>query len=741
MNDDWKSDLQILFNPRSIALIGASESSSRARAIFSNLREFGYRGKIFPVHPKRGQAFGLSCYPKVTDIPEVVDAFIIAIPRDQVIGALEGCAEKGVQAGVIISAGFAEATAEGKILQDRLTEIAEAAKIRICGPNCYGIANLHERVALLLGTDVRHVQPGKIGLVFQSGGLLNLTLLAAWDRGWGVSHAISCGNEAVIHVAHYAEYLVRDSRTQVVGILTEGIKDPEKFLAVARLAADREKPLIVLKIGKSEKGVKAAQAHTGTLVGSDAVYDAVFKQHGVVRVHDLDDFIETVELFPKRKKLRGGRLGFIAPSGAECGLVADIAADAGIDLPELQAKTVDRLKKVQSPFLSIRNPLNAPEQYTRKEEIFNECIAALLDADNLDIVGLRLPLPRMREDKDVVKRFADLAQAEKKTEKLLIVFSRASVSLPEYWRQLLREHEIPFLLEYRKGFKALKSLLHYYQFIDRDRVVPESEVRVAANLDKVKDLLRSFGRTLTERQSKQILAEYGIPIALESLATSAEEAVRIAREIGYPVVLKIESPEIAHKTEARAVEISIGNDAEVGAAYDRIVENARAYNSAAQINGVLVQEMVRGGREVIVGMTQDAQWGPTIILGLGGILVEVLKDISMRVAPLTRFDVEEMLHELKGAKILQGFRAQAPADIAAVIDIALRFSRLCLDLKDDVAEIDINPLMVFENGQGAKVVDCLMTRLVIESRVDIEAPTNLLPGSQRGRRERLPPIS
>jgi acetate---CoA ligase (ADP-forming) len=718
MNDDWKSDLQILFNPRSIALIGASESSSRARAIFNNLSEFRYRGKIFPVHPTRDEAFGLKCYPKVTDIPDIVDAFIIAIPRDRVIAALEGCAEKGVQAGVIISAGFAEASAEGKLLQHRLTEIAEAAKMRLCGPNCYGVANIHERVALLLGTDVRHVQPGKIGLVFQSGGLLNLTLLAAWDRGWGVSHAISCGNEAVVHVTHYVEYLINDSRTQVVGILTEGIKDPERFLAVARLAADREKPLIVLKIGKSEKGVKAARAHTGTLVGSDAVYDAVFKQHGVARVHDLDDFIETVELFSKRKRLGRGRLGFIAPSGAECGLVADIATDTGIDLPELPAKTVDRLKKVQSPFLSIRNPLNAPEQYTRKEEIFNECIAALLDADNLDIVGLRLPLPRMREDRDVVNRFADLAETGKKTKKLLIVFSRASVSLPEYWRQLLRDHEIPFLLEYRKGFQALKSLLRYYHFLDKDKASLDSGVPAGVNLGKVKGLLRSCGRTLTERQSKQILAEYGIPIARESLATSAEEAVEIARSIDYPIVLKIESPEIVHKTEARAVEVGIRSDAEIRAAYGRIMENVRAYNSAAQINGVLVQEMIRGGREVIIGMRQDSQWGPTIILGLGGILVEVLKDIAMRVAPLTRFDVEEMLTELKGAKIFQGFRGEPPADIAAVIDIALRFSQLCLDLKDDIGEIDINPLMVFENGQGAKVVDCLMTRLVVEPRDD-----------------------
>lgn len=717
MSDAWKSDLQPLFNPRSIALIGASESSSRSRAVFNNLTEFGYRGKIFPVHPKRDQVFGLTCYPSVSAIPEAVDGCIIAIPRDQVIPALEGCVEKGVQAGVIVSAGFAEASAEGKLLQDQITAIAEAAKIRICGPNCFGVANIHDRVALLLGTDVRHVQPGKIGLLFQSGGLLNLTLLAAWDRGWGVSYAISCGNEAVIDIAHYAEYMIKDERTQVVSILTEGMKDPAKFLEVAKLAAELEKPLIVLKIGKSEKAVKAAQAHTGTLVGSDAVYDAVFKQYGVVRVDDLDDFIETVELFSKRKKLRGDRLGFIAPSGAECGLVADIATDAGINLPEFSPKTVDRLKQVQSPFLSIRNPMNAPEQYTRKAEIFNACIDALIADENIDILGLRLPLPRLREDKDVVDRFADLVKAGAKTEKLLIVFSRASVSLPEYWRQLLREHQIPFLLEYRKGFKALKSLLHHCQFLEKRRTSSQSRARVDADLSKIKSLLRSAGRTLTERQSKQILAEYGILVALESLATSTDEAVTIASRIGYPVVLKVESPEITHKTDAGAVEINLNYDAEVRAAFNRITSNAKTYNPSARINGVLVQEMVRGGREMIIGMTQDPQWGPTIILGLGGIFVEVLKDIAMRVAPLCRSDVEAMLNELKGARILHGFRGQAAADIDAVVEIVLRFSQLCVDLKDEIEEIDINPLLVFDNGKGAKVVDCLMTRRIASGEI------------------------
>jgi acetate---CoA ligase (ADP-forming) len=532
-----------------------------------------------------------------------------------------------------------------------------------------------------------------------------------------VSHAISCGNEAVVHVAHYAEYLLEDERTQVVGILAEGIKDPERFLTVAKLAAELEKPLIVLKIGKSTKGVTAAQAHTGSLVGSDAAFGAICSQYGVIRVHDLDDFIETVELFSKRKRLRGDRLGFIAPSGAECGLVADLAADAGIDLPEFSVNTINNLKQVQSPFLSIRNPLNAPEQYTRKSEIFNACIGTLMEDENIDILGLRLPLPRLREDRDVVNRFAEIAKASATSEKLIIIFSRASVSLPDYWRQLLREHQIPFLLEYRKGFKALKSLLNYRRFLEKRKTATQSGTRVEADLSKVKSLLHSSGQTLTERQSKQILAEYGIPVARESLAATDDEAVANANKIGYPVVLKIESPEITHKTDARAVEINLNNDGEVRAAFNRIVSNAKAYNPAAQINGVLVQEMIRVGTEMIIGMTQDPQWGPTIVVGLGGILVEVLKDIATRVAPLSSFDVEAMLHELKGAKILNGFRGQPAADIGAVVEVVLRFSQLCIDLKDEIEEIDINPLLLFADGKGAKVVDCLMTRRMASLKI------------------------
>jgi acetate---CoA ligase (ADP-forming) len=708
-DSNWKSDLSPLLSPKSIALIGASENSAWSSALFHNLSELGYKGTLFPVNPKRETAFGLKCYPSVMAIPEPVDAFVIAISRDFILPVLQECAKKELRSGVIISAGFAEASEEGKKIQAQIVDIATKSKIRICGPNSFGVANLHEGVSLISSSEVRYLKPGKISFVFQSGGLLNAALLAAWDRGWGIGCAISCGNEAVLNIADYADYLVREENTDVVGILTEGFRDPQKFLGVAKLAAELEKPIVILKLGKSEKGKHAAQAHTGTLVGSDAVYDAVFKQHGLTRVADLDDFIETVELFSKRKKLTGHRVGVIVPSGAECGLVADLADDAGVELPELSPKTIERLATGQSAYLSIRNPLNAPERYVRRGEVFREWIKTLVADENLDIVALRLPLPRRREDEDVIARFRDLTEIASRTEKLVILFSRASISLPEYWRKLVGANDIPFLLEYRKGFKAIKALLTYQRFLGNKRSVP-AEIELQIDRGKIKRLLASSDQALTERQGKAILAEYGIPITREALARSEEEALGLAQTIGYPVVLKVESPQIIHKTDAGAVKTNIASEVELIRSYREIEHNAKTFDPSATIEGILVQEMIHGGKEVIVGMTQDPQFGPVIVFGIGGVFVEIIKDITMRIAPLSKTDAVEMILGLKGYSVLKGARGERESDIDAVVEILLRVSQLSLDLRDEITEIDINPLMVLEKGKGAVAVDCLMTR-------------------------------
>ncbi len=705
---DWKSDLTPLLSPESIALIGASENSAWTSALAQSLKELGYRGKLYPVNPNRKEVFGIQCYPSVVDIPGAVDAFIIAISRDFIVPVLQDCAQKEIRAGVIISAGFAEASETGKAVQQQIVEIATEGKIRICGPNSFGVANLHQGVSLMSSSEVRYLKPGGVSLVFQSGGLLNAALLAAWDRSWGVGCAISSGNEAVLNIADYADYLIHDENTRVLGILTEGFRDAEKFLRVAKLAAELQKPIVILKLGKSEKGKHAAQAHTATLVGSDAVYSTVFKQHGLTRVADLDDFIETVELFSKRKRLRGHRVGVIVPSGAECGLVADMAEDAGIDLPDLSTATAKRLEASRSDYLSLRNPLNAPERYVRRGDVFRQWIQALVDDENLDIVGLRLPLPRRREDEDVKSRFGDLAEIAERTEKLIVLFSRASISLPEYWRKLLAEKNIPFLLEYRSGFKALRALIDYDRFLKKTRL-SSSESRRPIDGGKSRRIIPASGRAPTERQSKQILAEYDIPTAREALAKSEEEARAVAETIGYPVVLKVESAHVTHKTEAGAVKINIQNEAELRRCYHEILNNVQAYKSTAVIDGILVQEMISGGKELIVGMKRDRQFGAVIVVGMGGIFVEVIEDIAMRVAPLTKSDALDMIGELKGFRILQGVRGEAPSDVDAVAEIICRFSRLSMDFVDKIAEIEINPLIVFEKGKGAVAVDFLIT--------------------------------
>jgi acyl-CoA synthetase (NDP forming) len=704
---NWKSDLSSLLRPRSIALIGASENSAWSSALVHNLKELGYKGKLFPVNPKREMAFGLKCYSSVTEIPEPVDAFVIAISRDLILPVLQECSKKEIRSGVIISAGFAEASEEGKRIQEQIVNIATESKIRICGPNSFGVANLHEGVSLISSSEVRYLKPGKISLVFQSGGLLNAALLAAWDRGWGIGCAISCGNEAVLNIADYADYLVRDEHTDVIGMLTEGFREPQKFLRVAALAAEHGKPIVILKLGKSEQGKQAAQAHTGTLVGSDAVYDAVFQQHGLTRVADLDDFIETVELFSKRKKLRGHRVGVIVPSGAECGLVADLADAMGVELPELSRNTAEKLATDPSSYLSIRNPLNAPERYVRRGEVFREWISTLVADDNLDIVGLRLPLPRLREDEDVIARFLDLTEIAKRTEKLVILFSRASISLPEYWRKLVGANDIPFLLEYRKGFKAIKALLIYQRFLGKERRVPP-EIELHIDREKIKRFLASRDQPLTERQGKTILAEYGIPITREALARSEEEALGLAQTIGYPVVLKVESPQIIHKTNAGAVKTNIRNAAELIRDYREIEHNTKTFDPNATIEGILIQEMISGGKEVILGMTQDSQFGPVIVFGIGGVFVEIIKDITMRIAPLSKTDAIEMILGLKSYSVLKGARGERESDMDSIVEILLRFSQLSLDWGDEMSEIDINPLIVLEKGKGAVAVDCLM---------------------------------
>jgi acetyltransferase len=643
------------------------------------------------------------------EIPDAVDAFVIAISRDFIIPVLRDCAQKQIRSGVIISAGFAEASAEGKAIQEEIVKIANEAEIRICGPNSFGVANLHQGVSLISSSEVKYLKPGKISFIFQSGGLLNAALLAAWDRGWGVGYAISCGNEAVLNVADYADYLVRDETTDVIGVLTEGFRDPQKFLSVAKRAAEFEKPIVILKLGKSEKGKRAAQAHTGTLVGSDEVYKAVFKQHGMTRVADLDEFIETVELFSKRKKLKGYRVGVIVPSGAECGLVADLADDAALELPELSAATAEKLSKGQSSYLSIRNPLNAPERYVRRGEVFREWIETLVADENLDIVGLRLPLSRQREDGDVIARFHDLTEIAKRTEKLIVLFSRASISLPQYWRELIGSHDIPFLLEYGKGFTAVKSLIEYNRFLKKDReCLPDIDLKI--DRERTRSLVGSNHSALPERQGKAILAQYGIPVTREALARTEEEALMTANALGYPLVLKVESQQIAHKTDARAVKTNIQNETELLHSYREVVSNAKTYNPNATIDGILLQEMIRGGKEVIVGMTVDPQFGPMILFGMGGVFVEIIKDVSMRTAPLTRIDAVEMVREIRGYGVLKGARGEPESDIDALVDILWKFSNLAVDSAEEMAEIDINPLIVLEKGKGAIAVDCLMTQ-------------------------------
>ncbi|MGI8854550.1 MAG: acetate--CoA ligase family protein, partial [Thermomicrobiales bacterium] len=593
---------------------------------------------------------------------------------------------------------------------------ARRTGIRVVGPNCLGLISTPAKMIAIWGP-YDMVLRGPIGLVFQSGLLAYCVVTPTSERGFGYTYIATTGNEADLDATDFMRYYVEDDETRVIGCFIEQFRDPQKFLRVAAMAAERQKPLIVLKIGRSEAGKRAAQAHTGSLVGSDAIADAIMRQYGVIRVDNLDEMNETLAVFHAKRLPRGSGLGAIFSSGGACGLVSDVAHTLGISMPPLAPHTVERLQSVIPDFGTVGNPLDVTGQAASQPPITEGSFIAIAEDPNIDIVLYGQAVPERFDLATPVGAVLRM-MPERYPDKLFLLMSLVVGRVREGRREgrdpvepVMHWDGVPFLQGVDNGLRAVRSLIRYAEF-QRMRQVG---VRAVDAADSVAERARALvvaaeGTPLVERAAKEILALYGIPVTRESLATTADAAVAAARAIGYPVVLKIESPAIAHKTEAGGVVLDVRDDAAARTGFATIIANARRYKPDARIAGVLVQEMVTGGREMILGMTRDPAYGPVVAVGLGGVFVEVLQDIVLGVPPLTEHDSRAMLARLRGAAILDGTgaRGAAPADTDAVVDILGKFSRLCLDLGDLVREIDINPLLVFDRGDGARVVDCLI---------------------------------
>lgn len=712
---NFSAAMTALFHPKRIAIAGASERPGFAFGIQRLLGVGGFEGEIFGVNPRYETVLGAPCYPTVDAIPGGVDKVIVVVPSAHVMDILEQSARAGAKAANIITSGFGEQSDEDAHERQReLQRFSARTGVRLVGPNCLGIISTPAKMIAKSGPYTK-VHRGPVGLVFQSGLLAYSAVIPPTDRQIGYSYVITTGNEADLDATDFMRYYIEDDETRVIGAFIEQFRSAEKLIRVAEMAAEARKPLVVLKIGRSEGGRRAAQAHTGSLVGSDDVIDAVMRQLGIIRVYNLDEMIETLAVLHTKKLPKGDGVGTIFVSGGAGGLISDLSQDLGLRLPALAEHTAKRLKEIIPPYGTVGNPLDTTGQVAQQPEIMAGVLEAMAEDPSIDTVVYGQAYPSLIDLDAPVGRVMKQIPA-KYPDKVFLILSLVHGKMQEGFRYGADPVEpvdhwdgIPFLQGTENGLRAIRSLNRYAAFL-RQRAAgarpSRDESAVAAQARAL--VAAGGGRPLVEREAKALLGLYGIPTTKETLVTNADDAVSAAREIGFPVVLKIESPDITHKTEAGGVLLGVADEDAVRAGFQQVLDNARRYNASAQISGVLVQQMVSGGRELILGMTQDATFGPAVAVGLGGIFVEILKDVQLGVPPLTTADAREMLGRLRGKAILDGARGQGPADIDTVIDIVERFSRLCLDLKDVVAEIDINPLLVFEQGKGACVVDCLI---------------------------------
>jgi len=703
-------DLSPLLNPESVAIIGVSKNVSRIGGrLFKYITKHDYRGSLSLVNPKYEELKGVKCYPSISDIPTPIDCALIAVPEKNVIPVLSECADNNVRTAVVFSSGFAEMGSEGEKKQRKIKELAKTKKLRICGPNCIGLINFNTHTVLSFSQllEIDTLIPGNIGFISQSGALGGSLVNRGQDMNIGLSYFISSGNEADLDVSDFIKYLVLyDQKTKLIAALIEGFKYGPKFVEAAELALKHRKPIIVLKIGETEAGKKAAASHTGSVAGSDSVIDALFNQKGIVRVHNYDELFQTASLFSKGRIPKGNRVGILTSSGGGGVIMADYYTKLGLKVPEPSQETKELASKEISTFGQVSNPFDLTGQIFSDPEMFKRCMKLFMEDKNFDIIQVNVSMVAGQSSE---KRGQYLLESVRGSSKPVVTWWAAG-SLSEPGIKILSDSDIAFFRSPERCAIAVKSLVKYYQLLETAKDSTEScyDADYSISLDSAKNILDAGDTCLSEHQSKALLKLYGIPVTRENVAKSPHEAISFAEEVGFPVVLKIDSPDITHKSEARAIRLGVNSEEEILQRYEEIIENAEKYDPKARINGVLVQEMIHGGTEVIVGMSQDPQFGPTIAFGLGGIFVEVLKDISLRVAPLTESDAELMVRETKGYQILRGLRGKNRSDIEAVVDVLMKISRLAVDWKDYISEIDINPLIVFNKGHGVNALDALV---------------------------------
>ncbi len=698
-----RENLQRMFAPRSVAVIGASGNlESVSGRSLGYLKKFAYSGKVYPVNPKYEEIGGYICYPSVSALPETPDVALVMVRASLVPDILRECAARGVPYAIIYSSGFAES--EQKDSQEELLAIARKGGMRILGPNCQGLLNLVDRIPLTFTGALHEAElpePGHVAFISQSGAFGFSSYTLGRENGVGFRYIVTTGNQSDLDVVDCAHYVISDPEVRLLMMYLEGYNDGERFLELVRQARLRDIPVAVLKAGRSPSAQAAAQSHTAALTGDEAVWDAVFKQYCILSMEDVDDITSYGQIFGALERTSGNRVAILTTSGGAGIVLADSLYDLGMEIPAFSEATQKALAQYIPDFGSPRNPVDMTVQISNDPGGFEKVLDTVLDSGEVDLVINAVSMivgNAGRTMAEVIRsRFGrnGIPQA--------VAWLMDSGHGGEFF-SLLRSEGIPFYRSLRRCAKAVKALSSWSAHCACSEgaceipFYPEGMPRLA-----------SFPQDMTEYDAKRLLELYGIPVTREILCQSMEEAFDAAEEIGYPVALKGMSPDILHKTEAGCIALNIASLEEMRGAFKKVRENLRASNPEARIQGFLVQQMVRGGLECIVGVKRDTTFGPMVAVGLGGIYVEVLRDIALRRGPVTEEEALEMIRQIKGAPFLLGARKQRPLDVEALARVVSAASRLAW-IEEDLQELDINPVFVLPRGEGALAGDALIIR-------------------------------
>ncbi|VVO46031.1 Protein lysine acetyltransferase Pka [Pseudomonas fluorescens] len=712
------STFDLFFKPRSIAVIGASQDlASISGQPIAHLKAKGFCGRILPVNPRYDEVAGYTCYPDVASLPVAPDVAVIAVGAKRVPDALTELGKKGCRFAVILSSGFAEAGEEGAEAQRHITAIARSFGMHVIGPNCQGYMNISEGIHVGFGAPYGLTYPkGHLSLTSQSGAFGNSIVMLASQEGIGFRHYVSTGNESVTTSLDFMDAMIDDPETRVIAGYVEGFQDAHRLLSIGRRALAAGKPMLVWKVGTSEAGARAAASHTANLGGSMALYRAAFGQSGIIEVNDVGDLADCAKALLPGRLPKGNRLAIVTISGGAGIAMADGAAIGGLELPELAPQTVSALKEVLPSFAAVANPLDVTASLLNDASLLRVTLEKLADDPNVDMIGLALAAASGKLATELANEIVRIS--EERGIAVLVAWNADPASVQEAY-DILDAAGIP---RYQSPVRCARGASALWAFAEaRGRVAQVlSEEPLVLARPLMRQLMQGRRTDLTEFEAKKVLDAYGIGVTQEALATDAGAASRIACAMHLPVVMKIQSADIPHKTEAGGVRVGVQGAVAVEAAFDEIIGNARAYAPDAVLDGVLVQEMVSGATELILGINNDPLFGPAVMVGFGGIFAEVMKDVSFRLAPITRSEAQAMVRELRSFPMLDGARGRPKADLNAVIDTLMRLSAMAIDLREVVQEFDINPLFVLKAGEGVRAGDALAKPFSNGSEVAIE---------------------